>query len=127
MVIDITSGVQQTLSTTLSQSPTSQYASGQFQLADGLLAWEESDATSAAIKVFDGTTVTTVSSRLSGRLYGTGGGYVLFGEDSKLYVWSTAGGKQLLLDTTPGVARISGKTVYFTNGAQQALYSVTLN
>jgi hypothetical protein len=127
VVLDIASGTQQTVSTTMSQSPTAQTSAGQFQLADGLLAWSESTATSAAIKVFDGTTVTTVSSRLSARMYGTGGGYVLFAEDSKLYVWSATGGKQLVLDVSPGVARISGKMVYFTNGANQATYSVTLN
>jgi hypothetical protein len=52
---------------------------------------------------------------------------VLFGEDSKLYVWSAATGRQLILDAVPDTAQISGKTVYFTNGTQQLLYAVPLN
>jgi hypothetical protein len=114
---DIASSSQTTLSTTMST----------FQLADGTLAWAESGSNTTYIKASDGTTTTTISSLTSSVLYGTGGGYVLFGEASKLYVWSAAGGKQPILDAVPGVAAISGKTVYFTNGRQQLLYSVALN
>ena len=67
---DIASQAQTTLSTTMSK----------FQLADGILAWSESGSNTTLIKASDGTTVTTVSSLTSSVLYGTGGGYVLFGE-----------------------------------------------
>lgn len=114
---DIASSTPATLSTTMSQ----------FQLADGILAWVESGSNTTLIKASDGTTVTTVSALTSSHFYGTGGGYVLFGEASKLYVWSAAAGRQLLFDAVPNTARISGKAVYFTNGTQQLLYAVTLN
>lgn len=114
---DIASSSQSTLSTTMSK----------FKLADGILAWAENGSNTTMIKASDGTTVTTISALTSSVLYGTGGGYVLFGEDSKLYVWSSAAGKQVILDAVPDTAAISGKTVYFTNGIQQLLYSVTLN
>lgn len=114
---DIASSAQTTVSTTMSK----------FQLADGILAWAESGSNTTLIKASDGTTITTVSSLTSSYFYGTGGGYVLFSEASKLYVWSAIGGRQLILDAIPGSAVISGKTVYFTNGIQQLLYAVTLN
>jgi hypothetical protein len=64
---------------------------------------------------------------LTAQLLGTGGGYVLFADGGKLYVWSSAVGTQTLFDATPGFAMITGKIVYFTNGNSQALYQVTLN
>lgn len=117
VALDLASSTRQTLSSTVTQ----------FQLNAGLLAWAEATVSNAAIKVSDGTTVTTLSTRLSGHLYGTDGGYVLFGEDSKLYVWSPSAGRQLVFDSTPGTASIAGKTVYFTNGTKQALYAVPQN
>jgi hypothetical protein len=114
---DIASATQATLSTTMTQ----------FQLADGVLAWVESGSNTTTIKASVGSTVTTISALTSTVFYGTGGGYVLFAEASKLYVWSAAGGRQLVFDAVPDVARISGTTVYFTNGKQQLLYSVPLN
>jgi hypothetical protein len=118
VALDIPSGTQQTLSSTMSR----------FQLADGVLAWAEQTPSSADIMASNGTTTSTVSSRVSSVLFGTGGGYVAFEEDSKLHVWSAAGGRQLIFDAAPGGVLVSGKTVYFITGnRQKAVYSVTLN
>jgi hypothetical protein len=116
VTLDIASNAQSTVSTTMNQ----------FQLAGGTLAWIEGVPNAPAIKASDGITVTTVSSLTSARFYGTGGGFVLFGESSNLYVWNATEGRQLLLEATPGVALISGNTVYFTNGVSQTVYSVTV-
>jgi hypothetical protein len=116
-VLDVTSGTIQSLSQTLQN----------FFLADGLLVWQEASLTSGAIKVSDGTTTTTLSSLLTTRLLGTGGGYVLFEDTEKLYVWSSAKGTQVLFDAIPGSPTITGHVVYFTNGTSNALYQVTLN
>ncbi len=134
-VLDIASGIQQVLSTTMNADPTrTDSARGQFYLADGLLAWGEGTTSNGAIEAWDGTTVTTVSSLGSSKLYGVGGGYVLFVEDSKLYVWSAAAGRRLLLDTTPippqnygKSPQIHGKTVYFMVGRNLSLHRITLD
>jgi Putative Ig domain len=114
---DIASGVRQSLSQTLQN----------FYLADGLLAWKEYSTTGGGIKVSDGVATTTLSSRLSSQLLGVSRGYVLYADNSQLFVWSAGTGAQLLFDATPALAEISGKVVYFTNGQSQALYQVTLN
>jgi hypothetical protein len=122
--LNIASATHQTLSNTVySQCCASVFS----QVANGLVAWVESTSNSGAIKVFDGNNITTVSTKTSAYLFGAGGGYVLFEEDSKMYAWNAGSQtRQLLFDATPGQALISGKTVYFTNGLQQAVYSVTL-
>ena len=51
---------------------------------------------------------------------------MVFEESGKLYAWSSAGGRRLLFDSTPGQVNLTGKTVYFTNGSTQTLYAVTL-
>jgi hypothetical protein len=122
----VAANVGSTLPSTLSTNMT------QFQLADSLLVWTELNSADStlAIKVSDGSTITTVSSRTSTHFFGTGGGYVLFAEDSMPYVWGQTTGKQLLLESipgmTPGIAMINGKVVRFLNGKQQLLYAITL-
>jgi len=95
-------------------------------MRDGLLVWKDSAASGGGIKVSDGASTTTLTARLSSVLFGTGGGYVLYEDQGALYVWSAAGGSKLIFDAVPGMAMISQKTVYFTNGLQAALYQVTL-
>lgn len=98
---NIATAAENTLSSTMSQ----------FQLADGLLGWAESGSNTTLIKAYDGRTVTTISSLTSSHFYGAGGGYVLFGEDSKLYVWSAAAERQLILDAVPDTAEIAGMCI----------------
>jgi hypothetical protein len=98
-----------------------------FYLADGLLAWKELSTTGGGIKVSNGIATATLSLRLSARLLGASRGYVLYDDNSELFEWSAASGAQLLFDSVPAVAGISGKTVYFTNGQSQAFYQLTLN
>lgn len=106
-----------------------------FQLDSGLLGWVDQTYTapvygtvaSQTISASDGNTIATISTVLTSKFYGSSGGYVVFEENSKLYAWSTAGGRQILFDAVPGQVHLSGKTVYFTDGAQQVLYVVTLN
>jgi hypothetical protein len=115
--LTITSNAEQTLTQILQG----------FTLADGLIAWKESSSAGGGIKVSDGVSVTTLSLRLSAQLLGVSGGYVLYVDNGKLFVWSSSGGAQVIFDATPVVAMIAGKTVYFTNGASpQALYRVVL-
>jgi hypothetical protein len=61
-------------------------------------------------------------------LYGTGNNTVVYGVQNKTYTWSGSNpqSSSLLIDTTPGQTLISGSTLYFTQGASQAVYKVTL-
>ena len=61
-------------------------------------------------------------------LYGVGNGLVVYGAQNKTYTWSAASpqSSSLLIDTAPGQTLISGSTLYFTQGASQAVYKVTL-
>jgi hypothetical protein len=102
-----------------------------FALRDGLLGWLEqtlsgSTVASQAIKASDGTTTSTISTQLGTVFFGSSGGFVFFEEGGKLYAWSSSGGRKLLFEAAPGPVRLTGKTVYFTNGTSQAVYAVTL-
>jgi hypothetical protein len=102
-----------------------------FYLGGGVLAWYESSSSLVGgIKASPapGAPIQQPSAAASAKLYGAGGGYVLYLDlNGKLYAWNTAtSSAQLLLDAAPGVAFISGKTVWFTNGKSQALYQVVL-
>jgi len=104
----------------------------QFALSAGLLGWLDQTVsgftvTSQAIKAWDGTTTSTISTQLGTALFGSSGGYVFFEEGGKLYAWSSSGGRQLLFDAAPGQVRLTGKTLYFTNGTSQTVFGVTLN
>jgi hypothetical protein len=93
-----------------------------FQLANGLLGWRDGTGIRASV----GTTTSTISTLQGTSFVGSSGGYVVFEENTKLYAWSPAGGRQLLFEAAPGQVHLTGKTVYFTNGNQQVLYAVTL-
>jgi hypothetical protein len=95
-------------------------------LGDGLLAWNESSTGGGGIKVSDSANTATITARLSSVLFGTSSGYVLYEDQGALHVWSAAGGSKLIFDAVPRMAMISQKTVYFTNGYENALYQVTL-
>ena len=114
-VMNLAASTRQVLSQTLSN----------FSLADGLLVWKEAATTGGGVKVYDGTTTTVLSARLSSSQFGSGGGHVIYEDNSKLYTWSPAHGSQLLFD---GVAEpfigISGSVAFFTSGS--ALYRVTV-
>jgi uncharacterized protein YjdB len=107
-----------------------------FQLSNGLVGWLAATSWvtiggnqfvgSQAIYAFDGTTTTTISTALSSQLFGSSGGYIVFLESGGLYVWSPAGGRQLIFGPSPSQVFLSGKTVYFSTANQQALYAVTL-
>jgi hypothetical protein len=78
-----------------------------YEVANGLAAWVESASNSGAIKAFDGSNTTTLSTKTSSYLFGTGGGYVLFEEDAKMYAWNAATQtRQLLFEAAPGQALI---------------------
>ena len=121
---DLASGTTSVLSTNMAG----------FSLADGLLGWEELTIvndpspveTAEAIRASDGMTTTTISNVVGSAFFGSSGGYVLFEESGKLYAWSSAGGRRLLFDSTPGQVHLTGKNVYFTSGSTQTLYGVTL-
>jgi len=123
---DLVSGTVSVLSTNM--------ADGTFSLSGGLLGWEEVTITNTpepvetaeAIRASDGTTTTTITNVVGSAFFGSSGGYVIFEEHGKLYAWSVAGGRQLLFDSNPGQVQLTGKTVYFTNGNAQTLYSITL-
>jgi hypothetical protein len=103
-----------------------------FTLSSGLLGWLDQTLSgftvaSQAIKAWDGTTTSTVSTQLGTVFFGSSGGYIFFEEGGKLYAWSSSSGRQLLFDVAPGQVRLTGKTIYFTNGTSQTVYGVTLD
>lgn len=120
---DLTTQATSVLSTTAFRGP---------RLSAGLLGWQEQTATSLTIRATDGTTTYLVSNVLGANFVDSSGGYILFTESGKLYAWSAAGGRQLLLEVQPVQVLASGKTVYFTTPsaadtqAGGALYSVSL-
>ena len=61
-------------------------------------------------------------------LYGTGGGFVVYGELGKTYSWnrSTKASKSLI-DSAPNQVMLSGNTMYFVMGASKAVYRLGLN
>lgn len=100
-----------------------------FDLADGLLAWTEGVAPSPSVlKVDDGSTDVTVASGATVKLYSSSGGAVLLSENGKLYTWSPAQGKRLLLDTLPKQLVHGGSVVFFTLGGDRSstIYRTTL-
>lgn len=97
-----------------------------FILRDGILAWIESSLNAYAIKAATVTSTYTLSSVSTSNLLGVGGGDVVYIQSGKLYAWNPAIGSHLLLDTAPGFVIITGKTLYWTNGVSQAVYSFAL-
>jgi hypothetical protein len=90
-----------------------------FDLADGLLAWIEGSSP-VVLKVDDGSSVVTVATGASVRLYSSSGGSILFSESGKLYTWSPAQNKRLLLDTLPKQLVHGGNVVFFTLGGARS-------
>jgi hypothetical protein len=87
-----------------------------FDLNDGVLAWVETASTAQVLRVDDGAGTTTVSTTPSTKLYSTANGQVIFSESGKLYVWSRAQGKRLLLDTLPAQVIQRDGIAFFTTG-----------
>ena len=111
-------------------STVSSNANESFVLRGGVLAWVESTPT-RALKASTSTGTSTNTSTLSvlstSVLYGAGGGFVVYGEAGKTYVWSAAlGSSKLLIDGAPSQVLISGTTMYFVMGASQTVYRVAL-
>jgi len=73
-------------------------------------------------------TISTITAASTAVLYGTGNGLVIYGAQNKTFTWSAASpqSSSLLIDNAPGQTLISGSTLYFTQGANQAVYKVTL-
>ena len=103
-------------------------ANDNFQLHDGVLAWSEPSASVSALKALAGGTTSSISSTTSSVLYGTGGGFVVYGELGKTYSWnrSTKASKSLI-DSAPNQVMLSGNTMYFVMGASKAVYRLGLN
>jgi hypothetical protein len=106
-----------------------------FQLNAGVLGWLDqtistsgvtSTVTAQAIRASNGTTISTLTNELSSVLFGSSGGYVAYEQNGQLYDWSPAGGSALLFNAAPGQVRLTGTTIYFTNGASQALYATPM-
>jgi hypothetical protein len=103
-----------------------------FELRDGLLAWTEFGMLVRELKVDDGSTTQTLSSVSSGSptLYTVADGHVIFGESGKLYVWSAALGRLLLLETLPASVIQDGGVAFLQMpgqlGERTALYRVEL-
>lgn len=99
-------------------------------LDDGILTWTELRqglSGPTTLLVNDGTTTTTLSNVWSTALYSAQSGTVIFGENGKLYVWTAAQGKRVLLDALPGSLVQRDNVVFFTTGASAlALYQVNL-
>jgi hypothetical protein len=123
--LDIASNVETAVSTTAVCGPPRGSQSGPF-LTEGWLSWQEKSVSGGGVKVSDGTSTSALSNRLSSILYGSGKGYVLFEDNGTLQYWNAANGSKTLFDGSPGQALFSGRTAYFTTGATQVLYSVTL-
>jgi hypothetical protein len=122
---NIASGSTGTLSTNMMQ----------FQPSSGVLGWLEqtipfggdlANVTAQAIKASNGTTTSTLTNLLSSVFFGSSGGYVAYEQGGQLYDWSPAGGSAILFNAAPGQVHLAGSTIYFTNGASQALYAVPM-
>jgi hypothetical protein len=100
----------------------------QMWLRDGVLAWEEYNA-SASNRVVKADTLggtVTLSALSTARLIGNGGGYVVYGQHSKLYSWGAATGQSTLrVDVTPDSVLVGGGAMVFNIGT--AVYRVGLN
>lgn len=110
-----------------------------FKVGGGVVAWVEGTAstnsqgiqttTITGLKALSPTgTTSTITAAPTAVLYGAGNGLVVYGAQNKTYTWSAASpqSSNLLIDTSPGQTLISGSTLYFTQGASQAVYKVTL-
>ena len=109
-------------------STVSSTASESFQLHDGVLTWLETTSTSKALKALVNGATSTVSGVTSSVLYGTGGGFVVFGESGKTYSWNASTkSSTLLIDAAPNQVLLKGSTLYFVMGASKTVYRVALN
>ena len=125
----VSGGANTTLSTGMSN----------YKVGGGVVAWVEG-TTSTNSQNIQTTTITglkalspsgatsTVTTAPTAVLYGAGNGSVVYGAQNKTYTWSAANAQSssLLIDTTPGQTLVSGSVMYFTQGASQAVYKVTL-
>ncbi len=125
----VSGGVNTTLSTGMSN----------FKVGGGVVAWVEG-TTSTNSQNIQITTITgmkalrpsgatsTITTSPTAVLYGVDNGLVVYGAQNKTYIWSAASPQisSLLIDTAPGQTLISGSTLYFTQGANQAVYKVTI-
>jgi hypothetical protein len=125
----VAGGVNTTLSSGMSN----------FKVGGGVVAWVEG-ATSTNSQNIQTTTITglkalspngaisTVTSAPTAVLYGAGNGMVVYGAQNKTYTWSSSNpqSSSLLVDTALSQTLISGSTMYFTQGASQAVYKLTL-
>ena len=99
-----------------------------FLLRDGVLAWMESGGATRAVKASTAAGTTTLSVLTSSWLYGSGGGFVAYGEAARTYDWNAATSHAtLLLDAAPGTPLQNGNRLYFTLGQTQTLYKLTLH
>lgn len=125
----VAGGVNTTLSTSMSN----------YKVGGGLVAWVEGTSSTNAqgiqttsitgLKVSNANGVTSaITTSPTAVLYGAGNGVVVYGVQSKTYTWSANTGivANQLIDTTAGQVLISGSTMYFTQGASQAVYKLTL-
>ena len=125
----VVGGVNTTLSTSMSN----------YKVGGGLVAWVEGTSSTNAqgiqttnitgLKVLNANGVTsTITNSPTAVLYGASNGVVVYGVQNKTYTWSANTGlvANQFIDTTPGQVLISGSTMYFTQGASQAVYKVTL-
>jgi hypothetical protein len=98
-----------------------------FELNDGVLAWVERASNALALRVNDSEGTTTLSHTTSTALYSTGNGHVIFGEQGKLYAWSRAQGRRLLLEILPAQVIQRDGVVFLTTGqATVTVYRVAL-
>jgi hypothetical protein len=124
----VSGGVNTTLSNNMSY----------FKVGGGLIAWVEGTkntnaqgiqtTTITGLKVLNSNATTSnVSTSPTSVLYGAGNGVLVYGVQNKTYAWSATSGQvaNQLIDTTPSQVLISGSTMYFTQGASQAVYKVT--
>jgi hypothetical protein len=110
-----------------------------FTVDGGLVAWVEGTSSTNSLGMETTTitglkslnasgTISTITSAPTTVLYGLGNGVVVYSALNKTYTWSAANGtsSKLLIDTTPVQVLISGSTMYFTQGASQNVYKITI-
>ena len=111
-----------------------------FQLSTGLVGWLDETVTttngvptvtSQTIRVSDGISTTTISTLLGANFIGSSGGYAVYQENSNVYAWSVAGGRQLLFGGSAlSAVFLGGKVVYFSFPVAfanpQTIFAVTL-
>lgn len=103
-------------------------ANESFQLHDGVLAWMETSSTHKALKALVHGTSNTISTAMSSVFYGTSGGFVVFGEQGKIYRWSASTkSSTLLIDAAPSQVLQGRNTLYFVMGAAQSVYRLEIN